>query len=113
MLIAGTLCVCAAVISAVFGTWALIHNQTVDPTQLAMRAMAPPQLAAAIMLAAGGVVALVAVAHTALIVVAVCVTGAVGTLAAGSWQSARYTLRRRATATSCGKNCAGCILSCR
>ena len=79
--------------------------------------MAPTQLAAAIMLAAGGLVALVASPHTALVVVIVCVAGALGTLAAGSWQSARFALRREATGVDwqddCEGNCAGCILSCR
>ncbi|AKN15655.1 hypothetical protein [Mycobacterium haemophilum] len=112
MLIAGALCVCAAAVCAVFGTWALTHNQTVEPTQLALRAMAPTQLAAAIMLAAGGVVALAVAAHTALVVMAVCVAGAVGTLATGSWQSARYALRHQAAANGCGENCAGCTQSC-
>lgn len=37
--------------------------------------------------------------HTALMVVIVCIAGAVGTLAAGSWQSAQYALRRE-TASS-------------
>ena len=99
MLIAGVLCVCAAVVSAGFGTWSLSHGPVpspVDTTALALRAMAPTQLAAAIMLAAGGLVALVASPHTALVVVIVCVAGALGTLAAGSWQSARFALRREA-----------------
>ena len=57
--------------------------------------MAPTQLAAAVMLAAGGVVALAASPHTALVVPIVCVAGAFGTLAAGSWQSARFALREK------------------
>jgi hypothetical protein len=113
MLIAGVLCVCAAVASAGFGAWSLSHGQTVDTTALALRAMAPTQLAAAVMLAAGGVVALAASPHTALVVVIVCVPGALGTLAAGSWQSARFALRRETAAADCGGNCAGCTLSCR
>lgn len=112
MLIAGVVCMCAAVASAGFGTWSLSHSQTVDTTQLALRALAPTQLAAAIMLAAGGVVALAASPHTALVVVIVCVAGAFGTLAAGSWQSARFALRRDAAAASCGGNCAMCTQSC-
>ena len=55
--VALVLVVCAAMASAGFGTWSLAHNQAVDTTQLALRALAPTQLAAAIMLAAGGVVA--------------------------------------------------------
>jgi hypothetical protein len=119
MLIAGVLCVCAAVVSAGFGTWSLSNTQVIDDTTstattaLALRAMAPTQLAAAVMLAAGGSVALVASPRTALVVVIVCVTGALGTLAAGSWQSARFALRREARAEDCGGNCAGCTLSCR
>jgi hypothetical protein len=116
MLIAGVLCVCAAVVSAGFGTWSLSHSPTTnsaDTTAVAVRAMAPTQLAAAVMLAAGGLVALIAVPHTALVVVIVCIAGALGTLAAGSWQSARFAVRREALADDCGGNCAGCTLSCR
>ena len=120
MLIAGVLCVCAAVVSAGFGTWSLSHGPVpspVDTTALALRAMAPTQLAAAIMLAAGGLVALVASPHTALVLVIVCVCGALGTLAAGSWQIARFALRRGAADANyqaeCEGNCVGCNLSCR
>ena len=112
-MIAGVLCMCAAVASAGFGTWSLSRNQTVDTSALALRAMAPTQLAAAIMLAAGGVVALAASPHTALVVVIVCVAGALGTLAAGSWQSARFALRQEATAApGCAGSCAVCTQSC-
>jgi len=112
MLIAGVLCMCAAVASAGFGTWSLAHNQNLDPTALALRSMAPTQLAAAVMLAAGGAVALAASPHTALVVLIVCVAGALGTLAAGSWQSARFAVRQQAAAPGCGGNCAGCMQSC-
>jgi len=103
---------CAAVASAGFGTWSLARTQNVDPTALALRSMAPAQLAAAIMLAAGGVVALAASPHTALVVLIVCVVGAFGTVAAGSWQSARFALRREAAAPACAGTCAGCTQSC-
>jgi hypothetical protein len=112
MLIAGVLCMCAAVASAGFGTWSLSHNQTVDASQVALRAMAPTQLAAAVMLAAGGVVALAASPHTGLVVLIVCVAGALGTLATGSWQSARFALRQEAAAPACGGTCAVCTQSC-
>ncbi|MGZ4525229.1 MAG: hypothetical protein ACXVX7_01980 [Mycobacterium sp.] len=112
MLIAGVLCMCAAVASAGFGTWSLAHPQNADPTALALRSMAPTQLAAAVMLAAGGVVALAASPHTALVVLIVCVAGAFGTLAAGSWQSARFALQREAASPSCAGTCAGCTQSC-
>ena len=103
---------CAAVASAGFGTWSLSHNQTVDTTQLALRAMAPTQLAAALMLTVGGIVALAASPHTALVVLIVCVAGALGTLATGSWQSARFALRQEAAAPGCAGSCAVCTQSC-
>jgi hypothetical protein len=82
-----------------------------------MRTVAPPQLAAAIMLAAGGAVAIAAPRDAALPVVGVClgvcIVGAVGTVAVGSWQSARYALRREAAAASCGGACTTCTLACR
>lgn len=114
MVIAGVLCMCAAVASAGFGTWSLSRNHVVETSALALRALAPTQLAAAIMLAAGGAVALAASPHTALVVVIVCVAGALGTLAAGSWQSARFALRREAaTATAgCAGACTVCTQSC-
>ncbi|WP_156686265.1 hypothetical protein [Mycobacterium sp. Marseille-P9652] len=112
MLIAGVLCVCAAVASAGFGAWSLSHNESVDTTQLALRAMAPTQLAAAVMLAAGGMVALAASPKTALVVLIVCVVGGLGTLAAGSYQSARFAARQEAAAPGCGGQCAACTQSC-
>lgn len=112
MLIAGVLCMCAAVASAGFGTWSLAHNQNVGATALALRSMAPTQLAAAVMLAAGGAVAMAAVPNTALVVLIVCVVGALGTLAAGSWQSARFALRQEAAAPACAGSCVGCTQSC-
>ncbi|OBI87389.1 hypothetical protein [Mycobacterium sp. 1245805.9] len=115
MLIAGVVCMCAALASAGFGTWSLSHNQTtegVGGTQLALRAMAPPQLAAAVMFAAGGVVALAASPDTALVVLIICVAGALGTLATGSWQSARFALRSEAAAPDCAGSCAVCTQSC-
>src|SRR6202012_3779221 len=68
LVIAVVLCMCAAVASAGFGTWSLSRNQVVDTSALALRALAPTQLAAAVMLAAGGVVALAASPDTALVV---------------------------------------------
>jgi hypothetical protein len=112
MLIAGVVCMCAAVASAGFGTWSLSHSQTVDITPMALRAMAPTQLAAAVMLAVGGAVALAASPHTALVVLIVCVAGALGTLATGSWQSARFALRQEVAAPGCSGNCAVCTQSC-
>ena len=112
MFIAGVLCMCAAVAAAGFGTWSLSHDQSGETTALALRAMAPTQLAAAVMLAAGGGVALAASSHTALVVLIVCVAGALGTLATGSWQSARFALRQESAAPGCIGNCAVCTQSC-
>lgn len=102
MLIAGALCVCAAAISASFGLWALLRPRAADPAQLMLRAVAPAQLAAAAMLGAGGVVALAGPPRGALLVLVISVLGAVGTLAAGSWQSARYAARRPVESGCCG-----------
>ena len=69
-----------------------------------LRAVAPTQFAAAAMLAAGGLVALSAKPQTGVLVVVVCVVGAVGTVAAGCWQSAKVVAaqprERRGTAPS-------------
>jgi hypothetical protein len=112
MLIAGVLCVCAAVVLAVLGLWSLTRPAAGDTAGLVLRSVAPPQLAAAVMLAAGGAVALAGRQSTALPVVCVCIVGAVGTVAAGSWQTARYALRRDAAAAGCGGSCAACTLAC-
>ena len=110
MLIAGVLCVSAAVVMAVLGLRSLVRP--VDTVGLIMRSVAPPQLAGAIMLAFGGAVALAAPAATALPVICVCIVGALGTVAAGSYQTARYTLRREEAAATCSGSCAACTLAC-
>ncbi|HET9876752.1 MAG TPA: hypothetical protein VFQ37_13460, partial [Mycobacterium sp.] len=55
MLIAGVLCLGAATVSVAFGLWALLRPMA----QPVLRVVAPAQLAAAVMFAAGGTVALV------------------------------------------------------
>ncbi|CAM4303938.1 hypothetical protein MB901379_00056 [Mycobacterium basiliense] len=115
MLIAGVLCLCAALASAISATWSVSQPPTAETGRLALRAMAPTQFAAAIMLAAGGVVGLTASPPTAVVVVIVCVAGAFGTLAAGSWQSARYLLARQAAdpdPDACTGSCESCAFSC-
>ena len=120
MFIAGVLCMCAAVASATFGLWWICRPPTGNAAQFSprfageplRRAQAPTQLAAAVMLASGGAVALTA-PRTAVLVVIMCIVGAVGTVAAGSWQSARYAVRRQAAPVDCAGNCAVCIRSCR
>ncbi len=103
---------CAAVVMAARGLWSLSRSVAPDTAQVVMRTVAPPQLAAAVMLAAGGAVALAAPHDTALPVVGVCIVGAVGTVVAGAWQSARYALRREAATARCGGACATCTLAC-
>ena len=97
------------------GSWSLSRPVASDTTRVVMRTVAPPQLAAAVMLSAGGAAALAAPRDAALpvagVCVGVCIAGAVGTVAIGAWQSARYALRREAT--GCGGGCANCTLACR
>ena len=112
MLIAAVLCLCAAVVSAGFGARALARPQPGAGVQQMLRAVAPTQLAAAVMLAAGGLVALAARPSTGLLVLIVCVLGAFGTVAAGTWQVARYAHGAAARST-CRGGCATCTLSCR
>jgi hypothetical protein len=111
MLIAAVLCLCAAAATAGVGLFLLTRPAAADPVRQVLRAVAPTQLAAAVMLAAGGVVALSARPQMGLVVVVVCVIGAVCTVAAGCWQSAKDVARREAART-CGGACATCTLSC-
>ena len=116
MLIAGVLCVCAAAVMAARGLWSLSRLIRTDTAGVAIRTVAPPQLAAAVMLAAGGAVALAeprgAAPPLVGVCVGVCIVGAVGTVAVGSWQSARYALRREAASAGCGGACTTCSLAC-
>ena len=114
MLIAAVLCLCAAAATAGFGIWLLTRPRTADPVRQVLRAVAPTQLAAAAMLTAAGLVALSARPQTGLLVVVVCVVGAVATVAAGCWQSAKAVAASTAQSTSapCGGACATCTLSC-
>jgi hypothetical protein len=111
MLIAALLSLCAAAATAALGLWSLARPRAGDPVGQVLRAVAPTQLAAAVMLAAGGAVALASPPHTGLLVLMVCVIGAVGTVAAGCYQNARVVAQREA-ATSCTGTCASCTLSC-
>jgi hypothetical protein len=118
MLIAAVLCLFAAAATAGFGLWLLTRPRTADPVRQVLRAVAPTQLAAAVMLTAGGVVALSAHPQTGLLVVVVCVAGAVATVAAGCWQSAKAVARHEGPGWApslrgdCGGACATCTLSC-
>lgn len=117
MMVAAVLCLCAAVVTAAQAVWSLTRPPAFDYVRQVLRAVAPTQLAAAVMLAAGAVVALSANPPMSTIVLVVCVAGAVGTVAAGCWQSAKAVLRnqQRAAAASAGCGggaCATCTLSC-
>ncbi|GAY18652.1 hypothetical protein [Mycobacterium sp. shizuoka-1] len=112
MFVAGVVCLGMAVLIGGSGGWALTRPPATDVTGQVLRAVAPTQLAAAVMLAAGGAAALAAPPRIALVVLIVCVLGAVGTVAAGSWQGARYAARREAEA-NCAGSCASCTLSCK
>ncbi len=112
MLIAGAVLLGAAVVTAALGALWLTRPPTGDPVLAVLRSVAPTQLAAAVMLAAGGLVGLAGPAGTAVLVMVVCVVGAVGTVAAGCWQGAK-AVTARPPAADCAGSCATCTLSCR
>ena len=112
MLIAGVLCVCAAVVMAVLGLRSLVRPVGTGTVGLIMRSVAPPQLAGAIMLAAGGASHWPHPRPPHCRSICVCIVGALGTVAAGSYQTARYALRHEEAAASCGGSCAACTLAC-
>ena len=93
MFIVAVLCLCAAVAIAGLGVWLLARPRSADTAQSVLRGVAPTQLAAAAMLASAGAVALSSRPDTALVVVIVCVVGAVSTVAAGCWQAAKVIAR--------------------
>jgi hypothetical protein len=112
MVIVAVLCLCAAAVTAGLGVWQLARPRSSDPVRQVLRTVAPTQLAGAAMLAAGGTVALSTHPQTAMLVVVVCVVGAVGTIAAGCYQSAKAVARKEATVGGCAGACASCTLSC-
>ncbi|WP_422743519.1 hypothetical protein ACN27E_18065 [Mycobacterium sp. WMMD1722] len=121
MVIAAALCLIAALAIGGTGGWLLTRPHGGDPLRLSLRAVAPTQFAAAVMLAAGGIVGLAAPPVTGMLAVIACVIGAVGTVAAGCWQSAKAITRAgqladaadAADAEGCAGSCASCVLSCR
>ncbi len=119
MFLVAVLCLCTAVAIAALGVWLLTRPRPADTAQSVLRGVAPTQLAAAAMLAAGGTVALSSRPDTALVVVVVCVIGAVSTVAAGCWQAAKVIASTESAgwasstaAGDCGGACATCTLSC-
>jgi hypothetical protein len=70
------------------------------------------------MLTVAGVVALSSQPETGVVVVVVCVFGAIATVAAGCWQSAKFVTAQAGAAPVCGASagcgggaCATCTLS--
>lgn len=114
MLVAAVLCLCAAVTTAAVGLWTLRRPVSGEPLQQVLRSVAPTQLAAAAMLAAGGGVALAAAPGTDAVMLTVCALGAFGTMTAGCWQGAKAMARAEAVAAAsgCDRACAGCTLLC-
>lgn len=114
MFIVAVLCWCAALVLAGLGAWLLGVPAPADPKRQVLRGVAPTQLAAAAMLAAAGTVALSSRPDTALVVVVVCVVGAVSTVAAGCWQAAKVIATRESADSlgDCGGACTTCTLSC-
>ena len=107
MLFAAVGCLCAAVATAALGGWTLSRPRSPDIVGQVLRAVAPTQLAAAAILAVAGVVALSS-PETAAVVVIVCVLGAIATVAAGCWQSAKFVVAQAGAGSSCGTASGGC-----
>ncbi|MCI4674033.1 hypothetical protein [Candidatus Mycolicibacterium alkanivorans] len=112
MFLAGVVCLFLAVLVGGSGVWTLSRPAGADLTAQVMRAVAPTQVAAGGMLAAGGAAALAAPASIALTVLILCAVGAVGTVAAGSWQGARFAARKQTASSSCAGSCTSCTRSC-
>jgi hypothetical protein len=116
VLITAVLCLCAAAATAAMGLWSMARPHSGDVVAQVLRAVVPTQLAAAVMLGAGGVVAFAAPPQAGLLALIVCIVGAVGTVAAGCYQSAKSVAQREAggaaTDASCAGSCASCTLSC-
>ncbi|TRW89211.1 hypothetical protein FK535_02895 [Mycolicibacterium sp. 018/SC-01/001] len=117
MMVAAVLCLGVAFLTAALGVWSLTRPAPIgDFVRQVLRGVAPIQLAAAVMLAAGAAVGLAAPASTATVVLVVCVVGAIATVAAGCWQSAKVVARanaRQSADAACAGSCAACTLSCR
>ena len=113
MVVGAVVCLVLAVLVGGSGVWTLSRPPAGDLTGQVLRAVAPTQVAAAVMLAAGGISALAAPPRIGLIGLIAAAVGAIGTIAAGSWQGARYAARREGTG-GCGSvdGCGGCAKVC-
>ena len=113
MVVAAVVCLGLAVLIGGSGLWTLRRPATADLTGQVLRAVAPTQVAAGVMLAAGGVVALNAPHRMGLTALIVGVLGAVATVGAGSWRGARYAESRQGTGgCGSGDGCGGCARVC-
>jgi hypothetical protein len=108
MLFAAVGCLSAAAATAALGAWTLSRPRSADMVRQVLRAVAPTQLAAAAMLTVAGVVALSSAPDTGAVVVVVCVIGAIATVAAGCWQSAKFVAASAVAAAACAGASAGC-----
>jgi hypothetical protein len=114
MVVGAVASLCMAVLIGGSGMWTLARSRGIDVTTQVQRAVAPTQIAAAVMLGAGGIAALAAPARIGVIGLIIGAVGAIGTIGAGSWRAARYASRSQA-ASACGSadGCAGCTQLCR
>jgi uncharacterized membrane protein len=112
--VGAVVCLGLAVLIGGSGLWTLARTPGVDLTGKVVRAVAPTQIAAAVMLAAGAIVALAAREQIGVIALVTGVVGAVATISAGSWQGARYAARQQSATGGCdsGAGCGGCAKIC-
>ncbi|MGE5695810.1 MAG: hypothetical protein ACM4D3_11430 [Candidatus Sericytochromatia bacterium] len=112
MLVAGVVCLTVAAVFVALGARTLARPTVAGAAHRVLRAVAPTQLAAAVMLTAGGVVALSR--HPSIGLVGLCVAGALATVAAGAWQGAAYVHASVPDGREpCRGSCAACTLPCR
>ena len=114
MLFVGLLCLVAAVLlsAAALATLIRTRGRLPDLRGQARRALVPTQFAAAVMLAAAGLLALTVGRH-ALPLVLLATIGGIGTLAAGAWQAGRHAVERaNAEPAGCAGSCGTCTQSC-
>jgi hypothetical protein len=112
MVVAAVVCLGLAVLIGGSGLWTLRRPVPADLTGKVLRAVAPTQVAAGVMLAAGGIVGLAAPSRIGLIGLIVGVVGAVATVGAGSWQGARYAASQQGGGCGSTDGCGGCAKMC-
>ena len=88
MVVGAVLSLCLALFFAGSGLWTLTRRSGVDVTGQVLRAVAPTQIAAAVMLAAGGLAALAAPAPIVAIAPTVPMSNPVNPIGAGAAKAA-------------------------